>query len=110
MEEIPLGSLNSKIYEKNGQSYYKISPIFGMQANFYLDAPISEIKVLENTANEIVLKRGILKLKMIFKPFTPGLNKLKLKPCYFGIPFGVYWCEISDTNKRRLNEVFAVNS
>lgn len=110
MEEIPLGSLNSKIYKNNGELYFKISPIYGMQIGFYLNAPISGIEVLKSTESEIVLKKGILKLTMLFKPYMRGLHKLTLKPSYFRLPFGVYWCEISDKNKEKLNHVFQVKN
>ncbi len=108
MEEIALGSLNSKFYEKNGETYYKISPILGQQINFFLDAPVSEIKVLKNTGEVLLLKRGGLKLKMAFKPYVPGLLKLRIYPLYLGfIPMGVYFCEISETNKKRLFRAFS---
>jgi hypothetical protein len=107
MEEIALGSLNSKLYEKGGEQYYKISPIFGQQINFFLDAPVSEIHVLKSTEQELLIKNGRLKLKMIFKPYVPGLFKLRLTPIYFGfIPMGSYFCEISETNKNKLYRVF----
>ncbi|WP_257275639.1 MULTISPECIES: hypothetical protein [unclassified Endozoicomonas] len=107
MEEIALGSINSKFYEKNGEQYYKISPILGQQINFFLDAPVSEIKVLKSTEQELVIKRGRLKLKMAFKPYVPGLQKLRLMPIYFDfLPMGVYFCEISETNKNRLLGTF----
>ncbi|BFM12663.1 hypothetical protein R50072_28160 [Simiduia litorea] len=110
MQEIPLGTLNSKLYERNGETYYTITPIFGTSTNFYLNAPLSKIEVLKNEDNELLIKKGILKLRMSFKPYTPGLFKLKLKPYYFGIPFGIYWCEISATNKTKLQDVFVVYS
>ena len=107
MEEIALGSLNSKLYEKNGELHYKISPIFGQQMNFFLDAPISEIEVLKDNDQELLIKSGRLKLKMAFKPYVPGLYKLRLTPVYFGfIPMGVYFCEISETNKNKLYRAF----
>jgi hypothetical protein len=87
MEEIALGSLNSKLYEKGGEQYYKISPIFGQQINFFLDAPVSEIHVLKSTEQELLIKNGRLKLKMIFKPYVPGLFKLRLTPIYFGLRY-----------------------
>jgi len=110
MQEIPLGALNSKLYEKNGETYFAITPIFGMRTNFHLNAPLSKIQVLKNEDNELLLKIGILKLRMLFKPYTPGLFGLKLKPYYLGIPFGTYWCEISTTNKTRLQDVFVAHS
>ena len=109
-EDIPLGSLNSKIYEKNGETYYKITPIFGTQINFFLNSPVSKINVLKNTEDEIVLKTGLLNLKMLFKPYVPGLKKLSLRPYYFGLPFGIYWCEISDQNKQKLSKLFKIHS
>lgn len=107
MEEIALGSLNSGFYEKNGVEYYKISPIWWQQSNFFLDAPVSEIKVLKDTTQELFLKNGILKLKMKFRPYVPGLYKLRLTAIYFGfLPMGIYFCEISETNKNKLYRAF----
>ena len=103
MTEIPLGALNSKIYKKDGEIYYKISPILGQQSNFFLDSPLSEIEVINKNEKELVIKSGSLKLKMLFKPYVNGLEKLRLIPIYLGfIPWGVYFCEISVTNKKKL--------
>tara|TARA_R110001583_G_C5484380_1_gene394144 strand:- start:111 stop:359 length:249 start_codon:yes stop_codon:yes gene_type:complete len=76
-QQIPLGQFNSKLYEKEGELYYKISPVFGLQANFHLDAPVS------------------------------GLSKLRICPLYFGfIPMGMYFCEVAESNKERLLSAF----
>tara|TARA_R110002167_G_scaffold357836_1_gene573554 strand:+ start:615 stop:953 length:339 start_codon:yes stop_codon:yes gene_type:complete len=106
-QQIPLGQFNSKLYEKEGELYYKITPVFGLQANFHLDAPVSEIEVLKNCESELKLRRGILTLKMVFKPYVSGLSKLRICPLYFGfIPMGMYFCEVAESNKERLLSAF----
>ena len=110
-EEIALGSLNSKFYEKNGEEYYKIWPIFGQQINFILDAPVSKIKVVKKTGQVLLLKLGMLTLKMSFKPYMPSVQKLHICPLYFGfIPMGIYFCEISEKDKNRLLHSFGNTS
>ncbi|WP_422138337.1 hypothetical protein [Endozoicomonas sp. ALC020] len=109
MTEIPLGSLNSRLYKEDGEMYYKISPVLGQQINFYLDSPLSKIKVIKKNEKELVIKSGSLKLKMLFKPYVNGLEKLRIIPVYLGfLPCGLYFCEISATNKKKLFQ--ALNS
>jgi len=107
MKEIPFGTLNSKFYEKGDELYYKVSPVFLQQINFILDAPVSKIRVIKNSGDELLLKKGILKLKMLFKPYVPGLQKLRIIPYYFGLlPMGIYFCEISESDKEYLLNAF----
>lgn len=98
--DIPLGTANSKLYEKNGLTYYKISPIIGMQINFSLDVPITKLKI---TGSSIVYDSGFYKLKLLFKDSTAGTYKVRIKPSHFWcIPFGTTFCEISKSHKELL--------
>ena len=110
MEEIPLGAVTSKLYEQQGMLRYMISPILGYQINFHFDVPVTSETVLRNSDEEVVLKGRSLRVKMSFKPCVAGLEKVRLVPYLFGIiPFGIYFGEISLTNKRRLRSAFDIS-
>lgn len=110
MEEIPLGAVTSKLYEQQGKLRYMISPILGYQINFPFDVPVTSETVLRNSDQEVVLKSRSFRVKMSFKPWVVGLEKVRLVPYLFGIiPFGIYFGEISSTNKRRLRSAFDIS-
>lgn len=103
--DIPLGTVHSKLYEKNGESYYKISPIFGMQINFFLDAPVSKIRI---DGDALVYGAGFYKLRIEFKEQEYAIYKLRIIPTYFWVlPFGITFGEISKPNKRTLFNAIA---
>ena len=105
MKDIPLGSLNSKIYEKSGTNYYKIFPIFGMQTNVFCDWQISKLNVVENTDKILSFKNGSSKINMTFKPYHSNVEKVRVTKYIFGIfPIGTNFCEISMSNKEYLRE------
>jgi len=107
MKDIPLGSLNSKIYEKSGANYYKISPTFGMQTNVFCDWKISTLNVVKNTDKILSFKNGSSKIKMTFNPYYSGVEKVRVTKYIFGIfPIGSNFCEISMSNKEYLREQF----
>ena len=98
--EIPLGVANSKLYEKNGHTYYKIWPILGLQINYSLDNNVSELKVNGDT---IEYGKGFYKLTLAFKECNRFTSKVHIKPKYFWIvPFGISFGEISNKNKEML--------
>ncbi|RZM73999.1 hypothetical protein C3B51_20295 [Pseudoalteromonas rubra] len=98
--DIPLGTANSKLYEKNGLTHYKISPISGMQINFYLNAPVNKLRIEDNN---IFYDSGSYKLKLEFIEQEHAIYKLRIKPIYFWVlPFGITFCEISKPNKEAL--------
>jgi hypothetical protein len=107
MKDIPLGALNSKIYEKSGETFYKISPILGMQTNVFCDWAISTLKIIENSDKILYFKNGITKIKMTFKPAYSGAEKVRVTKYIFGVvPLGSNFCEISVSNKEYLREQF----
>lgn len=98
--DISLGTANSKLYEKNGLVYYKISPIFGTQINFSLDTLVSNLKIEGNT---IIYNSGFYKLKLEFIEQKGATCRLYIKPTYFWVlPFGITRCAISKLNKEKL--------
>jgi len=98
--DISLGTANSKLYEKHGLTYYKISPIFGTQIYFFLDAPVSKLRI---EGENIIYDSGFYKLKLEFKEQKNSIHKLHIKPTYFWIlPFGITFCQISKSHKETL--------
>ncbi len=107
MKEIPLGSINSKIYEKHGELYYKLEPIIGLQTQVFGDFKVSAATVIVCNDECFIFKVGRTKIKMAFKPFTTGLEKVCITKYILGfIPFGRQFCEISVINKKYLFESF----
>ncbi|WP_045859524.1 hypothetical protein [Teredinibacter purpureus] len=107
MKEIPLGSINSSFYEKNGELYYKISPIVGLQSSVFGDFKVSESTVLKCSDKNLTFRVGLSKINMTFKPFSPGFEKVKVTKYIMGfLPLGCQFCEISAANKKYLYEQF----
>ncbi|QEY11822.1 hypothetical protein D0B88_05770 [Cellvibrio sp. KY-YJ-3] len=107
MKDIPLGSIDSKIYENNGDIHYKISPIFGLKTSVWGDFNLSKVTVLVCNQKNLTFKSGVVKINMTFKPYTPGLEKVRVTKYVFGIiPLGCQFCEISVTNKNYLQAQF----
>lgn len=107
MRDIPLGSINSKLYEKDGRIFYKISPIIGLQTNVWGDFDLSKVRVLRNDDQCLSFKQGSSKIEMRFKKHSPGLEKVRVVKYLFGIvPLGAQFCEISEVNKTILRDQF----
>jgi len=107
MRDIPLGSVESKFYEKDGQTYYKISPILGLQTRVWGTFNLAKIKVIENSEHGLVFKQGHSKIEMLFSSFGLGTEKVRVTKYLFGVvPLGVQFCEISVRDKNFLREQF----
>lgn len=107
MKNIPLGSIESKFYEKNGVINYKISPVLGLQTNVWGNFNLSKARVLENNEQCLAFKQGYTKIEMVFTPGTKGLEKVRVTKYIFDIiPIGIQFCNISVSNKRFLQERF----
>jgi len=106
--DIHLGVINSKIYFRREQWYFKIWPILGTQSNFLLDTPLRKIKVLKSTKSELFIRSSFwLSVKMKFKGNISGLLKARITPYYFGIiPAGIYFGEISVSDRDYLIAMF----
>jgi len=107
-KDIYLGALTAKLYLRGEQLHFKISPILGQQINFLMDAPIEKIKVIKSTKDELFIKSSFwLSVKIKFKENVPELLKARIIPYYFGaIPMGVFFGDISITDRDYLLEIF----
>ena len=105
---IPLGTMDSTLYIKDGEQHYKISPILGQRINFSLNSPVRKIIVVSCSTKQIVLKPNLwLTIKMTFKPNVRNLEKVRITPYYFGIlPMGIYFGDICSSNKGLLIDAF----
>lgn len=107
MKAIPLCSVESGFHEQNGDVYYKISPILGLQSKVTGDFNLSSVKVIACNQKNLTFKSGIVKINMTFKPYTLGLEKVRVTKYIFGvIPLRCQFCEISVTNKNYLQTQF----
>ncbi|QFT54446.1 hypothetical protein FIU95_07755 [Microbulbifer sp. THAF38] len=106
-KEIHLGALESKFYEENGEEYYKVNAIFGSPISWSFNNPLSRIQVEECSESCLIIHGKYMSLKMEFSELSPGLQKCRVKPYLLGFyPIGVYFGEISCSNKRHLLERF----
>ena len=110
MKSISFGStIDSCFYELDGETYYKIFPLFGYMANIWLNEKISLIAVLSSTDNELTLKSGNHKVKISFKPYMAGLEKITVKSYFLFFPLGWYFGEISKSDKSFLKSKFKIS-
>ncbi|WP_226669144.1 hypothetical protein [Microbulbifer aggregans] len=106
-KEINLGALESKFYEKSGEEYYKVNAIFGTQISFSFDNPVRRVQVEECSESSLIIHGKYMSLKMEFSELSPGLQKCRVKPYMLGFfPIGIYFGQISCSNKKYLLERF----
>ena len=107
MRNIPLGSIESKFYEVNGEKYYEISSIPGLQTKVWGKFNLAKAVLLEHNEQFLIFKQGSSKIKMAFKQCSTSLQKVQVTKYIMGIiPVGVQFCEISVANKNFLLEQF----
>ena len=108
VKEIPLGFASSRLYEKDGQTYYRISPVPGTQVIMPLHGPISKIEVLQRSDNVLMLRKGVTRYTFRFEPTARGLERVRLTVALFGfLPMGVHFGDISTTDKEALFDAFS---
>lgn len=107
MTEIYLGFASSRLHEKGGELHYDVWPAFGTHMMLPVRGAVSEKKVLRNTDEVLILKKGMVQYTFRFSPRQAGPDALKYSVKLFGVlPIGLCLGDISGDGKRALRSAF----
>ena len=107
MTEIYLGFSSLRLHEVAGEMHYDMWPALGTQMMMPLRGPVSALKVLRNSDEELVLEKGMARYSFRFSPRQAGPDSLKFSVKLLGfLPLGSCWGDISADGKQMLRAAF----
>jgi hypothetical protein len=105
--EIPLGFANSRLYQKEGELHYEMWPLFGTMMGNPLHGAVADMKVLRNTDDVLMIRKGAYRYIFRFKARPAGPDAVTYIVKLFGIfPAVIHWGDISSDGKKALRSAF----